>query len=147
MQSKSLLSCEEFDCDLVQRVKRFLHQKGYAPHQMLEISVERGTVVVQGRVPTFYLRQIAVECIKRVAGVTPIVDLIDVVDRPDDRQSNDNSEEEQESSDPSMWHHVDLPDLERTTQDVPHTQINCCHLLSSGTASFMAGISSPHRSA
>lgn len=133
MQSRNLLPCEELDCDLVQRVKRFLHQKGHAPHRTLEISVERGKVVVQGRVPTFYLRQIAVECIKRVGGVTQIVDRIDVVDRPGSRQSNDNSEDEQSSSDPSMWHHVDLPDLERTTQGVPHTQINCCHLLSSGT--------------
>ena len=94
MQSKNLLPCEELDCDLVQRVKRFLHQKGYAPHRTLEISVERGKVMVQGRVPSFYLRQIAVECIKRVAGVTQIVDRIDVVDRPGSRQSNDNSEDD-----------------------------------------------------
>lgn len=82
MQFSNLSPSEEFDRDLLRRVKRFLHQKGYAPHRTMEISIEQGVVVVQGRVPTFYLRQIAVECIKHVAGVARVIDLIKVEDRP-----------------------------------------------------------------
>lgn len=82
MQFRNMPFSEEFDGDLLQRVTRFLHQKGYPPHLALEISIEQGVVVVQGRVPTFYLRQIAVECIKHVAGVARVIDLIKVEDRP-----------------------------------------------------------------
>lgn len=121
----------EADRNLLQRVKGFLHQRGYAPHRTLEISVERGVVVVQGRVPTFYLRQIAFECIKRVAGVTQVVDLIEVADDPRQRQANGNSEDEQESSAVSTPHRVVLPDLTRMAQDTHRSPVRNRHRLSS----------------
>lgn len=52
MPSDKLLNSVDADRDLLQRVKGFLHQRGYGPHRTLEIGVERGVVVVQGRVPT-----------------------------------------------------------------------------------------------
>jgi len=104
------------DRELLQRMKGFLHQRGYAPHRTLEISVERGVAMVQGRVPTFYLRQIAVECIKRVAGVTQVVDLIEVADDPRQRQPNDNSKDEQESSAVSTRHRVYMPNMTRSAR-------------------------------
>jgi osmotically-inducible protein OsmY len=79
MELKKVPLSEEFDRDLLKRITNFLNQKGYVPLRSLEITVERGLVLVRGRVPTFYMRQIAIECIKRVAGVTQVVDLIDVV--------------------------------------------------------------------
>ncbi len=131
MTSDKLPDSAEADRDLLQRVKGFLHQRGYAPHRTLEISVERDEVVVQGRVPTFYLRQIAVECIKRVAGVTQVVDLIQVVDGPRQPQTSANFEDEQVSSESSMPHRVDLQDTAQTGHDAPHTHVRNRHLLSS----------------
>lgn len=80
MVSDSGLDSAEADRGLLQRTKNVLYQRGYGPHRTLEISVERGVVLVQGRAPTFYLRLIAVECIKRIAGVVRAADLIEVAD-------------------------------------------------------------------
>ncbi len=102
MQFTNLALSDEFDRDLLQRITQYLHHRGFAPHRTLEISVDRAVVVVRGRVPTFYLRQIAVECIKRVAGVTQVVDLIEVADRPIQRHAIDNSADDQNSPDLSF---------------------------------------------
>ncbi|QDU29266.1 BON domain protein [Anatilimnocola aggregata] len=88
----------EADRNLLQRVNGFLCQRCRWSHRALEVSVERGVAVVQGQVPTFYLRQVAVECIKRVAGVTQVVDLIQVADEPRQRHLTGNSNDGQESS-------------------------------------------------
>lgn len=68
----------EADCDLVLRVRNLLHQRGYEPLRTLQISVEQGAVVVRGTVPAYYLRQVAVECARRVAGVNRLIDRIEV---------------------------------------------------------------------
>lgn len=95
MLSDILPDSSEADRALLQRVKFVLHQRCYASHRSLEISAERSVVVVQGRLPTFYLRQIAVEWIKRVAGVTHVIDLIKVGDDP--RQPQDHADHQLES--------------------------------------------------
>lgn len=130
MLSDELPDFAEADRDLLQRVKGFLHQRGYGPHRTLEINVEQGVVVVQGRVPTFYMRQIAFECIKRVAGVTQVVDLIQVGDSPLQRQASVNSEDAQVSSDSSTRHGMHLQDTVQTGHVSPHTHIRTRHLLS-----------------
>ena len=127
MLFENLPVSEDFHCELLQRVKGFLHQRGYAPHRTLEISVELGVVVVQGRVPSYYLRQIAVECIKRVAGVTRVfdrievdrieADQIEVEDRPGRSLSNNNIEGEQKSAAPWFRPRIDLPDMAQTSRD------------------------------
>lgn len=127
MLFENLPVSEDFHCELLQRVKGFLHQRGYAPHRTLEISVELGVVVVQGRVPSYYLRQIAVECIKRVAGVTRVfdrievdrieADQIEVEDRPGRSLSNNNIEGEQKSAAPWFRPRIDLPDMAQTSHD------------------------------
>lgn len=129
MPSDKLPDFAEAELDLLQRVKGFLYQRGYWPHRTLEISVERSVVVVQGRVPTFYLRQVAVECIKRVAGITQVVDLIEVADDP--RQPNENADDIRESPDVATGHSVDLPDMVRTAQDTHRQHIRRRHRLSS----------------
>ena len=45
MTSEKLPDSAEADRFLLQRVKGCLHQRGYASHRTLEISVERGVVV------------------------------------------------------------------------------------------------------
>ena len=102
---------EESDHDLLQRLTRFLDERGYPPHRALELEVEQGTVVVHGRVPSYHMRQIAVECIKRVAGVRRIVDRITVAERPDENPSNGSSENEPASFCPTRRYRVDCPVL------------------------------------
>lgn len=129
MPSDKLPDSAESDRDLLQRVKSFLHQRGYASHRSLEISAERSVVAVQGRLPTFYLRQIAVECIKRVAGVTQVIDLFEVSDDP--RQPNDNADDQREHLVITTRHCVDFLDLARAAHVVHRPQIHNRHRLSS----------------
>ena len=78
MQSNNGSLSESLENNLRDNVVSTLHQSGYQQHRTLEITVDHGTVIVNGFVPTWYLRQIALECIKRVAGVTGVVDRIRV---------------------------------------------------------------------
>ncbi|MBL8817312.1 MAG: BON domain-containing protein [Planctomyces sp.] len=55
-----------------------LRKKGYSHLQTLNVHADRATVIVEGVLPTFHLRQIALECIKRVEGVSRVVDRIEV---------------------------------------------------------------------
>lgn len=130
MPSDKLPDFAEAERDLLQRVKGFLHQRGYGPHRTLEISVERGVVVVQGLMPTFYLRQLAVECIKRVAGVTQVVDLIKVVDGAVQPQATDSPVDVQESPTESTRHRADVPDMAGTAKDASRPYFRRRHLLS-----------------
>jgi len=51
----------------------------------LTISVDGCAVTVEGVLPTWFMRQVALECIKRVAGVAEVIDRIQVVrDAPHD---------------------------------------------------------------
>jgi len=131
MPTDKLPDSAEADRDLLQRVKAFLHQRGYGPHKALELNAERGVLLVQGRVPTFYLRQIAVECIKRVAGVTQVVDAIEVVDGFVQPQATDSPVDEQESLTVSTPHRAEVWDVARTAQDTTHTHVRNRHVLSS----------------
>jgi osmotically-inducible protein OsmY len=83
VETSSSSLCESFET-LRHKVVRTLHQKGYVQHQALNITVEHGTVTVEGSVPTWHLRQIAVECIRRVTGVVGVVDRIRVVTESQD---------------------------------------------------------------
>ncbi len=78
MESNSRSLCESTE-NLHHRVVRTLHQRGYGKHQALNISVEHATVTVEGFVPTWHQRQIAVECVRRVVGVNRVVDRLQVV--------------------------------------------------------------------
>lgn len=129
MPPETLTDSFDADRDLLQRVKNFICQRGYGPHRTLEIAVERGVVVVQGRVPTFYLRQIAVECVKRVAGVIHVIDRIEVGNDP--RQPTENADDKRESLAAATLESVDLPDMARAAQDTHRPQIRNRHRLSS----------------
>lgn len=79
MDSNSGSLSELPENNLRNNVVSALRQKGYRHHRMLEINIDHGTVIVEGILPTYFLRQIAVECIKRVTGVVRVVDRIQVV--------------------------------------------------------------------
>lgn len=117
MTFDSSSNTDEADRNLLQRVKGFPCQRCHWFHRELKVSDKRGIAVVQGQLPTFYLRQVAVECIKRVAGVTQVVDLIQVVG--DQCQPRENSDDQREAPVVVTLHGVGFSDLEQTSQD-PH---------------------------
>jgi hypothetical protein len=66
------------DRDLERRVRLFLFGRGYAALRLVTVNVTNGVVALRGRLPSFYMRQLAVECTKRVAGVRQMVDDLQV---------------------------------------------------------------------
>ena len=118
MTTDKLPDSAEEDRVLLQRVKHCLDQRGYASLRTLEVSVERGMVVVQGRVETFYLRQIAIECIKRMSSLAQVVDRIKVVAVPDQHQPS--VDDERETSKSSMLR-MDLCETAQSARDALHT--------------------------
>jgi len=112
---------DEADRELLYQVKTSLQHRGYWSIRSLEIRVKQGIAVVQGQVPTFYMRQIAVECIKCVGGVTKIIDRIDVVYIPDDFRVTESNSGESKTSTVSSLHQVDSPIMTRAAQNKPQT--------------------------
>jgi hypothetical protein len=79
VESENGLFSEMSESRLRNTVLSTLHGKGYLQHRVLEITVNQDTVTVEGVVPAWHLRQIALECIRRVPGVVRVVDQIRVV--------------------------------------------------------------------
>lgn len=74
------------DFDLCQRVKLYLAHTGHAPIRSFQIQAEAGVVTIRGTAPTYYIRQLALACTRRVAGVQRLVDEIVVL--PSETMSN-----------------------------------------------------------
>lgn len=74
--------------DLLKRIQSFLHRQYLPALRHLEVEVSGDTAVIQGKVRTYYERQIGVECCKRVAEVRKVIDLIKVA-TPAERQVAD----------------------------------------------------------
>ncbi|GEM_PF-1677145 len=66
------------DADLKRRVESFLYERQRAALRTVEVDVVHGAVVLQGRVNTFYEKQICLSCCQRVAGVLKLIDEIEV---------------------------------------------------------------------
>jgi DNA-binding response OmpR family regulator len=130
MSLAEMADSDEADRELLQQVKSSLHQLGYRAIGTLEIQIERGTAVLQGRVPTFYLRQIAVECVKRLTGVTQIIDRIDVVNLPDDCGVKESSEVASVTTVVSTEHRMGAPNAVRAMQDKRRVRVNRRQLIS-----------------
>jgi hypothetical protein len=79
VESNNGFLSESSDTNLRHNVATTLHQTGYFQHRTLDIAVDHGTVILEGNLPTWHLRQIALECIRRVTGVVRVVDRIRVV--------------------------------------------------------------------
>ncbi len=78
MQANTDSLSASFANDLCEAVVSSLGQTGYVQHRSLRIRADDGTVIVEGILPTWFMRQVALECIKRVAGVNGVVDRIQV---------------------------------------------------------------------
>ena len=67
------------DRDLERRVANYL--LGYKMPALRRIDVEanNGTVILRGRVSTFYQKQLCIHCARRVAGVVRLIDEVGVI--------------------------------------------------------------------
>lgn len=66
--------------DLCQRVELFLRGRN-RDFANIAVHDEEGVLHLTGQVPTYYLRQIALECAKRVAGARNVIDELRVPNR------------------------------------------------------------------
>lgn len=80
MDIANLPPSSESDDLLRQRLMLRLQQRNYVSHRRLRIDVEDGVVIVQGRLPSYFLRQVAIECLKHAPGVARVEDRIKVGD-------------------------------------------------------------------
>jgi osmotically-inducible protein OsmY len=71
-QTNCLLAhCPE-DRHLAQRVERALHATGYGPLRGIAVSVQARLVILEGRVPSYHLKQVAQASVLSVAGVNQV---------------------------------------------------------------------------
>lgn len=70
------------DRELERRIRNFLEGLNLPALRDLEVGVRHGTVVITGRVCTFYQKQLATSCCQRVAGVLCVRNEVGVADSP-----------------------------------------------------------------
>ncbi len=75
-KSKPGLTAEDQVCQ--QQIEELLRDQQYQGLKNVLISSDRGTVTLQGRVSSFYLRQICIRCCQQVVGVFQINDRLEV---------------------------------------------------------------------
>lgn len=93
MNTLSTRVTDPMNTSLRSDVIKAIQQKGELAHYELKIHARHGTVIVEGDLPAYYLRQVALECIKRVSGVTTVVDRIRVTNeskRTSEQSESDN---------------------------------------------------------
>lgn len=76
---KRLAAAAVVDLELAESVDRALAASGYAPLRNLRVSAHHGTVLLSGRVPTYYLKQVAQSIALITAGVRELENHVDVV--------------------------------------------------------------------
>jgi osmotically-inducible protein OsmY len=64
---------------LIQAVRSALRSTGHAPLRDLDVEICRGVVVLWGRVPTYYQKQLAQVTAQQVEGVRAIANGLEVV--------------------------------------------------------------------
>ena len=77
--------------DLLRRVELAMRQSPFAQLHTISIRIDRGVVVLNGELPSYYFKQLAQSCVLRVAGVWEIRN--DTIVLPDDsvRETHDSS--------------------------------------------------------
>lgn len=66
------------DRDLEHFLRSLLFDRGYSALRRVTVSATNGVVTLRGKMPSFYMRQLAVECTKRASGVRQLVDNLQV---------------------------------------------------------------------
>ena len=67
-----------YDQELEFRVETFLKSRNFPSFKKLEVSVYEGVVTISGQLRSYYEKQVAISSCLRVAGVTTMVDQIEV---------------------------------------------------------------------
>lgn len=67
------------DLRLAESVERALHATGYAPLRSVEVVVRARRILLKGRVPSYYLKQIAQTATLAVPGIHQIHNDLEVV--------------------------------------------------------------------
>lgn len=62
------------------RVRQVLAKSPYLPLRDLQCDYDAGVVSLRGKVPTFYLKQLAQTLMQRIAGVEQVANRIEVVE-------------------------------------------------------------------
>jgi osmotically-inducible protein OsmY len=78
MQMALAAARQHSDLDLERRVLNFLAGRFLPALRRLAIESEGGVVTVRGQVSSFYEKQVALHCCRRVAGVRDLIDAVDV---------------------------------------------------------------------
>ena len=70
------------DCrsEMIGRIERELRHSSYSAIRNLSCEYDGGCVTLRGRVPTYFLKQIAQACVGRLEGVDRIVNGVEVFD-------------------------------------------------------------------
>jgi osmotically-inducible protein OsmY len=68
-QAATLLAESLVNLDLAERVERALRATGYPPLRVVEVSVSGPLTILQGRVPSYYMKQLAQAAAMGVPGV------------------------------------------------------------------------------
>ena len=67
------------DEELCQRIRLFLRTLRRAFLRQIQVEVSNGVVTIEGAARSYHERQLAVACVRRVAGVRQVMDLIVVL--------------------------------------------------------------------
>jgi osmotically-inducible protein OsmY len=78
-QAAALLAQSLADLCLAERIEQALRATGYASLRAVEVSASGGVVILQGRVPTYYLKQLAQATVMEVPGVQELRNDVEVV--------------------------------------------------------------------
>lgn len=69
----------DFESDLADKVANALRSTGYVQLHNLNVRVDDRDIHLHGRLPSYYLKQVAHYAVLRVPGVNTLVDDIDIV--------------------------------------------------------------------
>lgn len=81
--------------DVMTRIDEALRATGYPNLRGLSISGAEGLVILRGKVPTYYLKQVAQTIVLKVVGVTELQNELEVMTNPQVVQSVDSFESSQ----------------------------------------------------
>ena len=79
MLRNSAYADDSADRDLERRVVNYLAGRHMPALRHLNVEASGGTVVLRGRVHSFYEKQLCHHCSNRVAGVRQVIDAIEVI--------------------------------------------------------------------
>lgn len=74
------------DEQLQQRVVMYLAHADHRSMRSLAVTARNGVVTLCGTVPTFYVRQLAIACASRVAGVRVVIDQVEACETSQQRE-------------------------------------------------------------